>query len=487
MQPEILTLPDAQTPQAPAQPRTPRKFRLIPRFETDPAIVNFAQTVRGKLVLLAIFGLTLSMLDAQWWIKLALVSCMAFAPKMRNLFLLIGAILLTDILSFEGGQLTRFLPSGTAPSRWNDLLWVVLPFVLLSAGLMWVATNYRESVIARRPLLSLLAICGVSISLACYAPLTGFPRYAVWAFAITFSGYLWFLAYALTDCASGRGQKIPYQFGAFRPFWALGVVPVPKGWGHWRRIEAKTPEDLAVTMIKGVKLIVWCLLLVFVNRCYGFIVYEKLRIPYPSDCLQAMLAGRPLPFAMNWASWPADLLAEILSIAIRTHAFIATCRMGGFRALRNTYAPLASRTIAEYWNRYYYYFKELLVDMFFYPTFIRCFKRRPRLRLFFATFVAAGFGNTLYHFLFHISTASRFGLLSYISSYRGYLFYSLLLALGISISQIRSRKSLGSRGWLRERVIAPACVVSFYCFVHVFVVASPWDGMRYLAYLCTGR
>ena len=226
-----------------------------------------------------------------------------------------------------------------------------------------------ESVIARRPLLTLLAICGVSSSLACYAPLTGFPRYAAWAFVVTFSGYLWFLAYALTDCASGRGQKIPYQFGAFRSFWALGVVPVPEGRGYWRRIEAKTPEDLAVTMIKGVKLIVWCLLLLFVNRCYQFIVYEKLRIPYPNECLQAVLVGKPLPFVMNWVSWPADLFEEILSLAIRTHAFIAVCRMAGFRALRNTYARLASRTIAEYWNRYYYYFKELLVDMFFLSYF----------------------------------------------------------------------------------------------------------------------
>ena len=60
---------------------------------------------------------------------------------------------------------------------------------------------------------------------------------------------------------------------------------------------------------------------------------------------------------------------------------------------------------------------KLLVDMFFDPTFIRCFKPQPKLPLFFATFVAAGFGNTLDHFLFHTSTASRFGLLSYISRF----------------------------------------------------------------------
>ena len=35
---------------------------------------------------------------------------------------------------------------------------------------------------------------------------------------------------------------------------------------------------------------------------------------------------------------------------------IACVRMAGFRALRNTYRPLESRTVAEFWNRYAFYF-----------------------------------------------------------------------------------------------------------------------------------
>ena len=253
------------------------------------------------------------------------------------------------------------------------------------------------------------------------------------------------------------------------------------------KIEAKTSEELAVTMIKGVKLIVWCLLLSLLQKRYLSFVYQSLAIPSPEDCVHAVLSGKPLPLGMNWLSWPTGLLADLLAISVRTHSVIALCRMAGFRALRNTYAPLSSRTIAEYWNRYYYYFKELLVEMFFYPTFIRCFKRHTKVRIFFATFVAAGFGNTVYHFLFHLSSASILGLRTYVFGFRSYLFYSLVLALGISISQIRSRKSTGHRGWFRERVVAPACVVSFYCFVHVFVVTSPIAGVRYLAFLVSGR
>jgi hypothetical protein len=483
---QLLAPPEVELPASTERVR--KEFRLIPHFEFDPAVVSFSQTTAGKLALLAVFGLTLSVLDDRWWIKLVLVSCMAFVPKARHLLVVVGAILLTEVFWFEGSTLTRFLPSGSLrPSRWSELLYIVLPLVILSAALMWFATKYRKSVIARRPLLSLLAICGLLISVACYAPLSGFPRFATWAFLLTFCGYLWYLAYALSDCATGRGQPVFYQFGALRPFWAMGHVPVPKGWSYWRKIEAKSAEELAITMIKGVKLIVWCLLLSLLQTRYLSFVHQRLGIPSPGDCVQAVLLGRPLPMVMNWLSWPTDLLADVLSISVQTHAFIATCRMAGFRALRNTYAPLSSRTIAEYWNRYYYYFKELLVEMFFYPTFIRCFKRHPRVRIFFATFVAASLGNTLYHFLYHLPAASILGLRTFTLGFRGYLVYSFLLALGISVSQLRSRKSLGHRGWFRERVVAPACVLGFYCFVHVFLVATPSASVRYLAYLFSGR
>ncbi len=88
----------------------------------------------------------------------------------------------------------------------------------------------------------------------------------------------------------------------------------------------------------------------------------------------------------------------MLTLSIWGHIIIATCRMAGFKALRNTWSPLQSKTIAEFWNRYYYYFKELLVEFFFYPTFLRFFKTKPRLRMFMATMAAAGLGNMLYHF-----------------------------------------------------------------------------------------
>ena len=59
----------------------------------------------------------------------------------------------------------------------------------------------------------------------------------------------------------------------------------------------------------------------------------------------------------------------------------------------------ASATLVEFWNRYYYYFKELLVRFFFMPVFMQLggkLRDWPRLRLFVAVFAAAFVGNIYY-------------------------------------------------------------------------------------------
>jgi len=472
----------------PAVSSWPKNFRLIPRLENDPRVIAFVQTVPGKLALLAVFGLALSILGSAWQLKLALITCITFVPQARRLLVTIGTLLLTDFFWFNRGALA--LAAGRSPagfSRASEFFWIILPFVFLCAGLMWLSATYKNSLVGRRPLLVLMGIGSALLLVACYAPLFGFARFAVWAFLDTFCLYVWYLAYSMSDCATPQGDRLLSQAGTFHPFWGSTSVPIPKGARHWRTIEARSPEDLAVTMVKGVKLIAWCLLLSRVQGYYVLLVHQKLAIPAPSQCIQAFQAGQPLGWARNWLSWPDDLLQQLMEISIWGHTFIATCRMAGFRALRNTYAPLSSRTIAEYWNRYYFYFKELLVDMFFYPTFIRCFKRYPKLRIAFATFVAASLGNTLFHLTRTLHTAISFSLLTTILSFRNYFFYSVLLALGIALSQVRPRKPLGSRGWFRERVVAPACVLGFYCFLHVFEITSPGPGLRYLLFLLKGK
>ena len=123
-------------------------------------------------------------------------------------------------------------------------------------------------------------------------------------------------------------------------------------------------------------------------------------------------------------------------------------------------------------NRFFYYFKEVLVHVYFYPTYLRCFKRHPRLRLAFATFMAAGFGNFLFHFLEDDSEILRRGWWNALVSYHVYGVYALVLGIAIGLSQARgrTREDLHLRGFRRARAIAG--VLSFYCIMSIFDVAS---------------
>jgi hypothetical protein len=65
---------------------------------------------------------------------------------------------------------------------------------------------------------------------------------------------------------------------------------------------------------------------------------------------------------LSWPPGRASIASSSgRSFAMRRHGhmIIGTLRLFGFNVFRNTYKPLLSESILEFWNRYYYYFKEL--------------------------------------------------------------------------------------------------------------------------------
>ena len=156
-----------------------------------------------------------------------------------------------------------------------------------------------------------------------------------------------------------------------------------------------------------------------------------------------------------------------LSFAVMGHKFISVCRLAGFNALRNSCRPLSSTTVSDFFNRFYYYFKELLVDVFFYPTFLRYFKRNRKLRTFFATFVAVAFGNSFYHLTRDWQFIQREGLWKALAGYQVLFFYNVVLATAVSVSQLR-KHGLNSNSIFRRRILQPSGVLSFYCVLGVF-------------------
>jgi hypothetical protein len=438
-----------------ALPQRLANFRVIPRIETYPAVVNFAQTFAGKLLILALFALGLRSATEEW---LSLSLCLAlitFVPLRRRLLVTAATLICTFVVP------------------WSNLLHplytsaLIVFAITVGAMFFWIALQLPRTVIGRHPVFILLVGYSLLIVFAAYFP-NNTPVYlTVWDVTRIFGLYLWFIAYSLLDLQSKDRDGLSLQLGTYRPFWGSTVTPFPKGASYLRRIEARDSPQLAVTQLKGLKLLAWSLLISFFARYYLDAVHHYLAIPTFRTEFFRSVQHTADPWYVCWASLLSEFFEEIITISIWGHRFIACCRMAGFNALRNTYRPLSSRTIAEFWNRYYFYFKELMVDIFFYPVFLNFFKTRKKLRVAVATFAAAGFGNAFYHFIRDLKYIADLGLWRALASYHVYIFYCLVLAGAITISQMRKR-SPAPPGFLRGRVLPAFWVVLFYCLLHVF-------------------
>ncbi len=87
----------------------------------------------------------------------------------------------------------------------------------------------------------------------------------------------------------------------------------------------------------------------------------------------------------------------------------------------------------------------------------------------FATLCAASFGNVLFHFTWNLNLTLDYGLLGAHAAFlESYAVYSLLLAGGLIISQLRGRKPKPEDGFLRYEVLPRIGVGLFFCLVAVF-------------------
>jgi hypothetical protein len=430
------------------------EFRLIPRIETYPAVVAFAQTPIGKVVLLAIFGLGIRFFFPDLPSVLAVMLPLAlitFMPEYRRFVLAVSPF---GIVAMQ--TVSQPLQLG-----------LTFAVIALAICLYWSAMRWPESEFARRPVLFLLTGFALLIVIASSRTPQSVAYSAIWAFVGVVSSYLWFIAYALTDRNSNPAKETTLELTALRPLWGSTATPFPKGAAYLRRVEAKTGEQLAVVQLKGLKLLAWAILLAVLQGLWIRFFHGYLRIPTPDQALTMSVRGTPVAWHLRWACQLLAYFELIFTFSIFGHRIIAVCRMAGFNALRNTYRPLSSTTIMEFFNRFYYYFKELLVDFFFYPSFLRYFKRHKRIRMIFATFAAAFFGNSLYHLMRDWQIVRDDGLWNAISNYQVLFFYNAFLAAGLCVSQLRKRNTKPG-GFVRARLLPAVGVGFFYCILNVF-------------------
>jgi hypothetical protein len=291
---------------------------------------------------------------------------------------------------------------------------------------------------------------------------------------------LWRLGYMLFTAQRGKMAGTTFKDHIFYiwPIWGGSSTPYGKGLDYLASCEAKDPEALAKSQLAAVKLLVLAGVAGLGKGLIEGLVFGEhnayrrmaggfsLGIPPTSDWFSN--AGA-YPIWAGWVALYADLVRLVLHWAGSGHLVIAYLRFGGFYVFRNTYKPLLAETVVEFWNRYYYYFKELLVNFFFFPTFTRYFKSHPRLRLLTAVFAAAFVGNMYYHIInsARLVQGDATGIWTH---FNPRLCYCFMLALGIYISMRRESKrnrSAPLRPWPR-RVLAIFGVWTFFAIIHIW-------------------
>src|SRR5260370_7362014 len=90
--PELSTTPGELSP--PSGGRL-ANFRLIPRIETYSAVVSFAQTLPGKLALLAVFALGLAYNHRPWGPLVFCLALIPFLPDPPRILLTVTTLLFT--------------------------------------------------------------------------------------------------------------------------------------------------------------------------------------------------------------------------------------------------------------------------------------------------------------------------------------------------------------------------------------------------------
>ena len=97
--------------------------------------------------------------------------------------------------------------------------------------------------------------------------------------------------------------------------------------------------------------------------------------------------------------------------------------------------PLRSRSVADWWRRWNTHFRELLVDLFFYPVLLRL-RRRPYLAIWLATLAVFVVGSTLFHipkFAFRAGLRVDWGLLAENA------FFAIVVGISLCLERARWR------------------------------------------------
>lgn len=476
-----MTALDLQTrPESPARwfnPLALRKFWLS--MDKNDRVVEWSQSKLGIAVLHGAFLLALATLPVIRAKHMALIAMTlglaALLPGRRGMVLTGMGILFFLLRPFRSElHYTNFAeiwPEIGLLGAMNTQAGMMACSLAYLGLILLLIENHRRktvSILAERPVLSLLVLGTALTALTLLLPRDHGLFTVTWILVAYLSSTFFFIGYILMAVRQKGRMENTTLLGYVRPFWADSVVPI-KGPGYLSKFQAHDAAALAVTRLKGLKLAVWAVILFWTGEIvFNQFVHSSLGLPHFEAHLKTVSAGSPTSLALGWVVLAVHFLERILVVGALVHALVAVIRMAGFAIPRGMVKPLGSRTISEYWGKYLFYFKELLSDFFFFPTFQRCFKKHPRLRIAFATFMAAFVGNILFDVISDGPAFAVDGFAATIDNFYSYTVYAGGLTLGIIWSQLFQTKPRPEDGFLRYQVLPRVIVLGFFALLQIF-------------------
>lgn len=405
-------------------------------------------------------------------------------PGRRRLLLALAAVVvgIVTIIGTMGRHPALPLPR----DAWGLML-VVVAMLALLAWVYRAAAGFARlpAPVRRHPQWALHATYWLMLSALWFTPTDqGLWRAVLLGVAVLFPLVLWRLAYLVLAGQHGRIAGTTWRDHVMYlwPAWGGTDTPYGKGLAYLSQCEARTTEALVRSQLAGIRLLLLAVLWRLVLTAFNALVHGDANwlgnllggwtVGVPE--LQDMLQADPTPARFSaWISIYANLMTDVLRLAVKGHLIIGFLRLYGFNVFRNTYKPLLAESVVEFWNRYYYYFKELLVTFFFMPTFTGPAKRLrhwPRLRLLMAVFAAAFVGNVYYHVIKESDALAQGRLWEVLVAQAPRMFYCLLLALGIFVSMLREQDRRGAAASVgpARRVWRIAGVWTFFSLISIW-------------------
>lgn len=414
-------------------------------------------------------------LVATWARVLEPVARVLTPARRRQLLSLAGLFVLWRLVAKPKGW--------DVSTSWRVLLAGALAAIAIAVFVASRRYDRLPRALRRRPQIALHGAFWAVLALVwCTAGTTPVRERPLALLAITLPFLLWRLGYLLKSGQRGKAARTTPADHAFWlfPVWGGSETPYGKGLDYLARVEANDAIRLARAQLAGVK----CLVLALVAQG-GMFLMAGLVFADAKNPLASLGAGIPhleelvrrhdeIALPVAWLAIYCDLVWSVLRIAAKGHVYVGVLRLLGFNVFRNTYKPLLAPSIVEFWNRYYYYFKELLAEFFFYPTYARV-KGATWWRTLLAIFAAAFVGNLYYHVLEHDDALLAADFAGLWAAFAPRTIYCFLLAAGIWISMLREQRRRGGASapdptWVHVRRIAG--VWTFFALIHVWAGAT---------------